>query len=69
MDRDQNRDDLQGERDDESERESEREQHRDRKEEEHRPNPPHTTTGKITVPKFGSATSGGGEIEPGIEKN
>jgi len=29
------------------------------------PNPPHTTTGKITSPKFGSAGSGGLELEPG----
>ena len=29
------------------------------------PNPPHTTTGRVTAPKFGSATSGGGELEPG----
>jgi hypothetical protein len=28
-------------------------------------NPPHTTTGKITSPKFGSAGSGGLEYEPG----
>jgi len=28
-------------------------------------NPPHTTTGKITAPKFGSAGSGGAELEPG----
>lgn len=27
-------------------------------------NPPHTTTGKVTAPKFGSAVSGGGDIEP-----
>ena len=27
------------------------------------PNPPHTTTGKITAPKFGSAGSGGAEYE------
>lgn len=32
-------------------------------------NPPRTTTGKMTSPKFGSATSGGGEFEPGPEKN
>ena len=29
------------------------------------PNPPHTTDGKITAPKFGSAGSGGAELEPG----
>jgi hypothetical protein len=28
-------------------------------------NPPHTTTGKVTSPKFGSAGSGGAEFEPG----
>ena len=28
-------------------------------------NPPRTTTGKITAPKFGSAGSGGAELEPG----
>jgi hypothetical protein len=32
-------------------------------------NPPRTTTGKMTAPKFGSATSGGGEIEPGPESD
>ena len=26
--------------------------------------PPHTTTGKVTSPKFGSAGSGGAELEP-----
>jgi len=28
-------------------------------------NPPRTTTGPITSPKFGSAGSGGAELEPG----
>ncbi|MDQ3517918.1 MAG: hypothetical protein M3466_05875 [Gemmatimonadota bacterium] len=32
-------------------------------------NPPRTTTGKVTSPKFGSAVSGGGDIEPGLKKN
>ena len=40
-----------------------------REERERHPNPPHTTTGKITSPKFGSATSGGGELDIGYEKN
>jgi hypothetical protein len=31
------------------------------------PQPPRTTKGGITSPKFGSATSGGGELEPGPE--
>ncbi len=29
------------------------------------PNPPHTTRGGITAPKFGAAGSGGAELEPG----
>ena len=33
-------------------------------------NPPRTTTGGwLTTPKFGSSTSGGGEIEPGPERD
>ena len=28
-------------------------------------NPPRTTTGRMTAPKFGSAGSGGAELEPG----
>lgn len=32
-------------------------------------NPPHTTTGSITSPKFGSAGSGGAEFEGPMEKN
>jgi hypothetical protein len=30
--------------------------------------PPHTTTGPITAPKFGSAGSGGAELEPPWKK-
>ncbi len=33
------------------------------------PNPPRTTTGWLTSPKFGSAGSGGAEFEPGIDVN
>jgi hypothetical protein len=33
------------------------------------PNPPRTTTGKWTAPKFGSAGSGGAELEPGPERD
>jgi hypothetical protein len=33
------------------------------------PNPPHTSTSWFTAPKFGSAGSGGAEIEPGPEKD
>jgi hypothetical protein len=32
------------------------------------PNPPRTTKGGITAPKFGSAGSGGAELEPGPER-
>ncbi len=32
-------------------------------------NPPRTTKGKITAPKFGSAGSGGAEFEPGPERD
>ena len=33
-------------------------------------NPPRTTTGKnFTAPKFGSAGSGGLELEPGLDKD
>ena len=34
-----------------------------------KPNPPRTTTGKMTSPKFGSAGSGGAELEPGPERD
>lgn len=34
-----------------------------------RPNPPRTTKGGVTAPKFGSAGSGGAELEPGPEKD
>jgi len=33
------------------------------------PNPPRTTRGIFTAPKFGSAGSGGAEFEPGPEKD
>jgi len=33
------------------------------------PNLPRTTTGRFTAPKFGSAGSGGAELEPGPEKD
>lgn len=32
-------------------------------------NPPRTTNGKLTAPKFGSAGGGGAELEPGPEKD
>jgi hypothetical protein len=36
---------------------------------EDQPNPPRTTTGHMTSPKFGSAGSGGAELEPGPERD
>jgi hypothetical protein len=33
------------------------------------PNPPRTTKGWFTAPKFGSAGSGGAEFEPGPERD
>jgi len=36
---------------------------------ESNPNPPRTTKGGITAPKFGSAGSGGAELEPGPERD
>ncbi|HZE08603.1 MAG TPA: hypothetical protein VE110_07575 [Gemmatimonadaceae bacterium] len=33
------------------------------------PNPPRTSKGNFTAPKFGSATSGGAELEPGPERD
>lgn len=33
------------------------------------PNPPRTTIDGITSPKFGSAGSGGAELEPGPERD
>lgn len=41
-----------------------------RKEHDRQQNPPRTTSGGwFTTPKFGSSTSGGGEIEPGPERD
>ena len=37
--------------------------------EEDAPNPPRTTTHGWTSPKFGSAGSGGAELEPGPERD
>ena len=42
---------------------------RDEADSREEPNPPHTTTGIFTAPKFGAAGSGGLEIEPGLEKD
>lgn len=33
------------------------------------PNPPRTTKDGLTAPKFGSAGSGGAELEPGPERD
>jgi hypothetical protein len=59
------RKDRREERDELDERREEHEKHEghhDKFDREHEP--PHTTTGKITSPKFGSAGSGGAELEP-----
>jgi len=79
MDRDERTNESERERQNEREREHERDRDRDdqlhageRANERDRDlgtNPPRTTTGKMTSPKFGSATSGGGEIEPGPERD
>ena len=62
-------DELAGERprsDKSKEKQSARAADSDSREE---PNPPHTTRGIFTAPKFGAAGSGGLEIEPGLEKD
>ena len=41
---------------------------RDRPDLESAGEPPHPTTGKMTSPKFGSAGSGGAELEPGPDR-
>lgn len=33
------------------------------------PNPPRTSSGPVSAPKFGSAGSGGAELEPGPERD
>ena len=78
MDRDESTERTSEQRDEE-ERERERDRARDdelhageRSEERDRTlgtNPPRTTSGKMTAPKFGSATSGGGEFELGPERD
>ena len=59
--------------DTDAEREREREERQRRADEREldrdAQNPPRTTTGRMTAPKFGSATSGGGELEPGPERD
>lgn len=53
-----------------AERDGELERHtREREQERDEANPPRTSTGRMTSPKFGSATSGGGELEPGPERD
>lgn len=44
--------------------------HEENGQEDDRENPPRTTSKSwLTTPKFGSSTSGGGEIEPGPERD
>jgi hypothetical protein len=80
MDRDESTKRESEQRDEEA-REQERERERNREDElqageranerdrDLGSNPPRTTTGRMTAPKFGSATSGGGEFEPGPERD
>ena len=63
-DKNPDRDERDVERDDPLDR-SETDEQIERK----HPNPPRTTTGVWTSPKFGSAGSGGAELEPGPEKD
>jgi hypothetical protein len=54
--------------------ENEKHEHRHgsspRENENQNQNPPRTTSkGWMTTPKFGSSTSGGGELEPGPERD
>ncbi len=51
------------------EKDREREAHERAKDATTEPNHPRTTTGKVTAPKFGSAVSGGGDVEPGLKKS
>ena len=44
-------------------------EHAEKTSEQDEKNPPHTTTGKVTSPKFGSAGSGGAEFEGPLKKN
>lgn len=70
MDREHRREEH--ERDEDRERElaaGDRNQEHDDDRDRDASNPPRTTTGDMTAPKFGSATSGGGEFEPGPERD
>jgi hypothetical protein len=64
MDRDEKRP-----KDAEETADEDREREEEKKRKKRTPNPPYTTTGKITSPKFGSAGSGGAEFEPGPEND
>ena len=44
------------------------ERHGSPEQEDEEANPPRTTTGPVTAPKFGSAGSGGAELEPGPKR-
>ena len=66
MTRDNDR--LKNSRDEQSEEDA-NEIESDRTSRDEKPNPPRTTTGVWTSPKFGSAGSGGAELEPGPERD
>jgi hypothetical protein len=63
------RDELAGDRQRNEESKKKQSARRDEEDSLEEPNPPHTTTGIFTAPKFGAAGSGGLEIEPGLEKD
>jgi hypothetical protein len=46
---------------------NDRSKEKDKKQKHDKPNPPRTTADGMTAPKFGSAGSGGAELEPGPE--
>ena len=70
MDRNERRDIGESSTEENAERERELERQANNRElDRDEANPPRTKTGRMTAPKFGSATSGGGEIEPGPERD
>jgi hypothetical protein len=62
-------DELAGDRQRNEESKKKQSARRDEEDSQEEPNPPHTTMGIFTAPKFGAAGSGGLEIEPGLEKD
>ena len=69
MDRDQRSNEREQERESVRDDELHADERADERDRDLGTNPPRTTKGKMTAPKFGSATSGGGEFEPGPERD